>query len=154
MPRKVVPGPLAGKQPDGDTVVAEIRKSESDTLVVKATVYNGYPSIHARIAYHADNGELRYTRKGFSVKAGEQLEALIKGLTEAGRLLGAPPVTSQPPPTPEAPAPSSSNGSAEVTRGAREPQSETARLILKNNPRLTLEQINADRVARGLEPLT
>jgi len=156
MAPKIPPGPLTGKRPNGEQVIAQIKKNESQEVVVRASILNGWPFIDVRLAFWKA-GELHYTGKGVTLKPGAA-QALIHAIAKAARELGdspqvtnpgttvSPPVTSQPPPTPEAPTPSPTNGRAE-------PQSETARMILKNNPHLTLEQLNFDRVNRGLEPL-
>ena len=169
MAPKIPPGPLTGKRPNGEQVIAQIKKNESQEVVVRASILNGWPFIDIRLAFWKA-GELHYTGKGITLKPGEPAQALIHAIAKAARELGdspqvtnpavtsgTPAVTSgtpvSPPPAPVAsansapPPPASSNGTA------REPVSETAKMMMKNNPGKTLEELNEDRVARGKDPM-
>lgn len=86
MLRKIPPGPLAGKRLDGEQVIAEIVKNARELIVVKASIFNGYPLIHVRLAFRTPEGKLRYTREGITVRPREQAQALAKAILEADRL--------------------------------------------------------------------
>jgi len=165
--RKIPPGPLTGKQPDGEQIIATIKKNEREEIVVKAVIFNGYPTVHVRLYFRDKEGKLKPTREGVTLKPGEQLQTLVKGLrmlndaheqgtpvtafvmplepaqppevSEAYEAYEASPAFAPPPITSQSP----TNGSA------REPVSDTAKMMMKNNPGKTLEALNADRVARG-----
>jgi len=126
MARKIPPGPLAGKQPDGEQVLAEIKKSERETIVVKTSIYHGYFTVHLRLTFQDKAGEWHYTREGVTLKPNEELDKAIQALAEAREIYrtlnpavtsgtGAAPVTSQPPsPPPAANGASSANGALRV----------------------------------------
>ena len=58
-----------------------LEKNSRESLVIKQTEFKGVKLVDVRVFYKDENGDLKPTKKGVSVRL-EQLDALIKALSE------------------------------------------------------------------------
>jgi transcriptional coactivator p15 (PC4) len=61
---------------DQEHVVLELRRGENDVLRVTRKTYEGKPFTDVRVYYRADDGELRPTKKGCSIRDRELPQVL------------------------------------------------------------------------------
>ncbi len=66
-----------------DKVYGTIEKGPNTRVVVKSSTYNAKEYLHIREHYVDDAGELKPTKKGFTLSEGVQIEELISMLTVA-----------------------------------------------------------------------
>ncbi|MEM8616782.1 MAG: transcriptional coactivator p15/PC4 family protein [Pseudomonadota bacterium] len=67
------------------TLVAEIPKNSREVIRVQRTAFQGHQLINARVWYRADDGELRPSKKGLSVKL-DQADALADAIRQAASM--------------------------------------------------------------------
>lgn len=67
------------------TVIAEIPKNSRELIRVERTAFQGHQLINARVWFRADEGELRPSKKGLSVKL-DQAEALADAILRAASM--------------------------------------------------------------------
>ena len=58
-----------------------LEKNSRESLVINQTEFKGVKLVDVRVFYKDENGDLKPTKKGVSVRL-EQLDALIKALSE------------------------------------------------------------------------
>ena len=58
-----------------------LEKNSRESLVINQTEFKGVKLVDVRVFYKDENGDLKPTKKGVSVRL-EQLDALIKSLSE------------------------------------------------------------------------